>query len=146
MLPPQERLGDNGTWIIPTTGESLEIEARFVGFGSSRSAYHISHSGEHAPQGLKCQACRWMEIRIFDDGDTFTVSYAGRSEVPGETQRHWSAAAKTEDELVDLLAGSGDRGRFFSKPARQAVESVRNYLPEVGDAYQEHSGHPSRAR
>jgi len=146
MLPDAERVGDNGLWAVPDGTREIEIEARFVGFGTSRSAYHVRHEHEFASAGTKCQACRWMEIRIFDDDDVFLVSYAGRTIIPDEGQRYWTATADTEDELVDLLSGQGDRGRFFSKPARLAVESARTVIPEIGDAYDEHPGHPVRAR
>lgn len=146
MLPEPDRVGETGIWVVPDGPNEKEIEARFVGFGTSRNAYHVRHEQGFAPAGMKCQACRWMEIRIFDDGDEFTVSYAGRTEVPGEDQRYWTSSAETEDELVDLLSGQGDRSRFFSKPARLAIESARKVLPEIGDAYDEHPGHPVRAR
>jgi hypothetical protein len=146
MLPNAERVGETGLWLVPDGTETREIEARFVGFGTSRAAYHVRHDQGYAPAGMKCQACRWMEIRIFDDGNVFLISYAGRTEVPGETQRYWTSNAGSEDELVDLLSGEGDRGRFFSKPARLAVESARKVIPEIGDAYEDHPGHPVRAR
>lgn len=147
MLPLPDQLGDSLTWEIPNEGATVKIKARFIGMGSSRSAYHKGHPpNTFAEQGVKCQGCRWMEIRIFDDGDTFTVSYMGASAVPGETDRTWYVTTDSEDGLVDLLSGDGHSGRFFSKPARLAIESARQFVPEIGDAYTEHPGHPVRAR
>lgn len=147
--PDKDRLGDTDTWTIPG-GEVADrtVEAKFVGLGSSRATYHSMHgSDEHAEAGTKCQACRWLEIRIFDDGQQFTVSYVGRSDVPGEVQREWFMVTDTEDNLVDLLAGEGSSGgRFFSKPARMAIESARQIMPTIWDAYSEHPGNPAVSR
>lgn len=146
MVPDQDMLGETQTWVIPGgDAGNQEIEARFVGFGTSRADYHSQHrANSHAEVGTKCQACRWLEIRIYDDGDQFTVSYLGRSDVPGEVTREWFMVTDTEDNLVDLLAGEGRDGRFFSKPARLAIESARQFVPDVFDAYLEHAGHPNR--
>jgi hypothetical protein len=147
MLPGHDRLGQTGTWLISHEDGELEVEGRFVGFGSSHSPYHTQHSADRfAEVGAKCQACRWLEIRIYDDGEEFTVSYVGVSSVPGETQRAWFMRATSEDDLVDLLSGDGRSGRFFSKPARLVIESARKVMPEIGEAYVEHPGHPARSR
>lgn len=143
MLPERDQLGQSGTWNVPG-GESgdVVVDGQFVGLGSSKAEYHTLHNSDtHAPIGMKCQACRWLEIRIFDDGDLFTVSYVGRSEVPGETDRQWHMVTDGEDALVHLLSGEGRNGRFFSKPARLAIESAKEHMPTIWDAYQEHPGH-----
>jgi hypothetical protein len=142
MPPTRKQLGKIDLWPIGGEEEYL-LRARFVGYGSSRLGYHSLHDpGEHARQGgPKCQACRWIEIRVYWDRELYTVDYTMATLVPGEAERRWHSAVETDEDLVDLLAGTdGDGERFFSRPARLALRSMRRHHPRVWEAYEDHPG------
>lgn len=119
-LPDSSSVGaelDTTLWHIPADG-GLErrFHGQFLGIGTTyrNKDSHINHSGTYADPttGERCNKCRWYELRLFfdKDSDVYVMLFAGRSAVPGETQRFRVETAVSAYEVIEILASREGRG------------------------------------
>lgn len=74
----------------------VEVDAYLLGFATSQHDDHDDKAhgpDETAPKRVRCSACRWFEVQIYDVSDddesdeSYLVYTVGRTIVPGETDR-----------------------------------------------------------
>lgn len=137
-LPTESETGIVGRWLVKDdNGDPWRITGRFLGSGSSRKPQHRDHDAGTAPDPkLKCGACRWLELLIFQErtgtgvdaettGNYFVVK-VGASEVSGETDRYTVTKALSADEVVVAVTRNRTRTRAADTAlARSAGRDVQ---------------------
>lgn len=90
----------------------VDIEAYLLGIASSQHEVHDEKAHGHdefAPKRVRCSACRWFEVQIYDVSDdpgsdeTYLVYTVGKTIVPGETDRVRFVWTNSEHEIVSAL-------------------------------------------
>lgn len=142
-LPSTADLGERRDWVLPTGRDgTVELDGVFLGMGSSQKAEHRAHDGRYAGSNVKCQACRWFELRIFratDDGH-YLLHFAGRSRVPGEQQLCRHEEVLTHFEVVEALttrhaSDSGPASAFLTFPVARAIAQAAALDEDLRDAF-----------
>lgn len=134
------------------TGKELDFTGRLLGSASSWQREHRPHDGEHAPVGLRCSACRWIELEIYavdqvlgqfdpdadqvrdnpeDPPARYLVHKRGMSNVEGEIELFNNTWIDRGLEVVramvykDALRGAN----------RDAVAAAARHDPDIAKAY-----------
>jgi hypothetical protein len=90
----------------------VEVQAYLLGYASSQHDTHDENAhdpGETAPKRVRCSACRWFEVQIYDVSDdpnsdeTYLVYTVGKTIVPDETDRIRFVWTTSEYEVVEAL-------------------------------------------
>lgn len=126
-------------WELPVDGDgvvdTIEFRGTFLGLGSTHRPLHRIHPGQFANPavGEKCMTCRWFELRLFwdDDTDTYVLHYAGRTVVPGESQRLRVERAVTAYELIEILIQGGQ----LTYPANRALGQAAEFDEAIEKAF-----------
>lgn len=174
-FPQEELIGLYGDWILPLPNDGstsdddsndtddfedeILVSGRFLGIGSTRTQQHVvrmpdgkyvQHPSAIVPDGLKCRACRWFEVRLFHDStdDLFVIYYSGRSIVPGESQRCRFVEVKTHYEVFTVLSveqkprdDSSNTNPlrtnrfFFTNPVLRLLAQASSFHDGIKDAY-----------
>lgn len=171
LLPDVSDAGLVRRWYLPLNQEPgstddtphLAVYARFLGAGTSHTESHsrsAPHPGGHVPRGVRCNACRWFEARIFrelvlpdgvdslddlDDDTTvqtgeYVVHYAGMSIVSGEVPFYRYETTTSPYAVIEGMTTrrSTDRGPevYLAKPSARALAEASGYDVELRDAYE----------
>ena len=153
-LPDASQLGDTEEWQLPDrAGDStssikvVKLRAWFIGFGTSGKSWHTDHDEEYAPQGTKCNACRWFEVMIFHvEHNRYAVLRVGRSAVPDEVDFPRLDDAYSPHHVIEKLIehprpGSGGRTQpFLTAPVRDAIAVAAGYDDDMADMYDDFVG------
>lgn len=110
------------TFTLKRDGDrSLVFEGELIGRGSSRRG----------------DAPRWFEVHIYRTaGGVFVIGGAGRSLLPGETDRCWAETAETGPEAVRLLTRKDDEGvEYLTRTARDALSQAAEADDRIRDAF-----------
>jgi hypothetical protein len=168
LLPDAELAGDVRRWYLPVDPvdgtrsddpEHLVLYGRFLGLGSSRTDAHQPHRERYVPRGIRCNACRWFEARIFrelvlpdgvddltaltgpDDvrlGD-YVIHSAGMSIVDDEVPLFRCETTRSPFMVVELMTTRRrtDQGSevFLAKPAARALAEAAQHDAALRDAY-----------
>lgn len=146
-LPTESETGMVGRWPVDDdNGTRWTITGRFIGSGSSRKPRHRDHlDGTFADVKLKCGACRWLELLIFQElaaaedtagptGNYFVVK-VGASEVPGESDRYTVTKALSADEVVVAVSTRRDGSMTMTRPAQIALARAAGRDDQIREAY-----------
>ena len=175
-LPSADDAGATRRWYLPTNnddeGRNAEtkyhiVYARFLGVGSSHTDRHTNHASDpdgvvveqFVRKGVRCNACRWFEARIFrvivlpegvedvsqvtDPADVrlgdYVTHYAGMSIVDNEvpfcrSDTTPSAHAVIESMTTRRTTESGPQV-FLAKPAAHALAAAVEFDAKLRDAY-----------
>lgn len=173
-LPDADEAGQVRRWFLPITdlgSRSTDFEyhvayGRFLGLGTSFTESHsanASHPGGFVARGIRCNACRWFETRIFrelvlpdgvDDLDalvdsTFTerdvrlgayvMHFAGLSVVDGEVPLCRVETTSSPFTVIEAMTTrrvtSGGPEAFIAKPAAHALAEAAANDRQLADAY-----------
>jgi hypothetical protein len=145
-LPDGPESGVERTWRLATVSEDdplvragvLEVDARFLGVGSSRRQRHILHPGRYATRSERCGVCRWFETRIFRVGENeYVLHHTGRSIVPGERSFMRHERAFSGPEVIErYTVRPGDADPFLARPAARALAQAAAHDDVLRDAYE----------
>lgn len=171
LLPDASDAGLVRRWYLPLNGPPLPsgdpphlaVHARFLGAGTSHTEPHARnapHPDGHVPRGVRCNACRWFEARIFrelvlpagveslddldDDANVtvgeYVVHYAGMSIVPGEVPFYRFETTTSPYAVIEGMTTrrSTDRGPevYLAKPSARALSEAAGYDVALRDAYE----------
>ena len=129
--------------ILPGYDTTLWFRGLFIGMGSTQQ---YRHRPTHTPpetwsnpiQDLKCNACRWFELRIFYDenAECYILHFGGRSIVPGESQRFRYERAYTAYEVIDILTSRReDNSQYLTLPTSRALAQAAGFDDDMHEAY-----------
>jgi hypothetical protein len=143
VLPGVDDVGRSRVWELPMGEETLSIDARFLGMGSSRRDRHDHPAPDLARPGQKCSACRWFEPRIFREREgrrRFLVHHTGRSVVPGEMDRTRAEWVLTPAEVIESMltrrnVGGVQQVPYLTKPAARVLAQASEHDDDLYDAY-----------
>jgi hypothetical protein len=117
----------------------------FVGHASTYRPNHFRHTTEFMDPttGLKCNRCRWFELRIFynHSDSCYLLHFAGRSIVPGEVQRYRTEDPVTAYELIETLqaqtshGANSNSGERLTAPALRALSQAAGFDKDIEKAY-----------
>ena len=137
LYPQEDEIGDEGAWDLPLQdGKALEIDAVFLGVASARQDKH-NHSGDHAPAGRRCPACRWYEPRIFKvNGGKYLLYTLGCSDMPGEIDvPRYRYATDAYEAIFNMATHDPEKNtRFLTTPARMMFLMAAESDPAIADA------------
>ncbi len=164
-LPADDAVGisDGLTFILPIVdSDAIDVQnpvyrfnGDFLGLGSTFRPTHFRHPHStfmESGSGLKCNRCRWFELRIFYDNDQtgYLLHFAGRSMVPGEIQRYRFERALTAYELIEIMSGKAAHGQqsrndpdfvpHLTAPGRRALSQAAGFDDDIKDAYKDRMG------
>lgn len=170
-LPAADVAGDVRRWYLPVTPDGSRSSdysyyvtyARFLGVGTSFTATHAPHAGRFVDRGVRCNACRWFEARIFRElvlptdvaelGDLVAAGLTVDDVDLGPYVLHFVGMSVVDDEVpfcrVETTASpftvvesmttrrTTERGpeAFIAKPAAHALAEAAAYDPQLADAY-----------
>jgi hypothetical protein len=168
LLPDAELAGDVRRWYLPVDAvdgarsddpEHLVLYGMFLGLGSSRTDAHQPHRERYVPRGIRCNACRWFEARIFrelllpagvddlaqltDPGDArpgdYVVHSAGMSIADDEVPLFRYETTGSPFMVIELMTTRRrtDSGSevFLAKPAARALAEAAQYDAQLREAY-----------
>lgn len=142
----------NKPHIMQLKVESVQYEFAGVllAYGSSESNDHRDHpTTDYAPKGVKCSACRWLEVELyrkfpdpanFDDTRTsiYVVVTRGPSMVPGERDYEKITFTESEYEVVEVLTVRKTRGTqstFLPPQHARALAQAAAHDEKLREAY-----------
>jgi hypothetical protein len=141
-LPDESNVGQVAIWLLPSSDNTLHVNARFLGVGTSWSEQHRHPIDRPAYQDERCRACRWFEPRIFREVDgqrRYLVHRTGQSIVPGEvsfTSHEWVHGPY---EVIEVLTtrrnGVAARQPYLTHPAARVLAQAASYDDDLNDAY-----------
>lgn len=174
-LPDADEAGQVRRWYLPITDQasrSTDFEyhvtyGRFLGLGTSFAESHASsvpHPGGFVSRGVRCNACRWFETRIFrelvlpdgvEDLDAlvdsafterdvrlgeYVMHFAGLSIVDGEVplcrvETTRSPFTVVESMTTRRVTASGGPEAFIAKPAATALAEAAANDRQLAEAY-----------
>lgn len=174
-LPTAEDTGQVRRWYLPLRAagdrqDELQYHvtyARFLGVGTSYSPIHapnVPHPGGFVPRGVRCNACRWFEARVFrevllpegvrsldelvaEGTDAasrvqlggYVLHSVGMSVVDGEVPFCRVEETRSAFTVVELMTTRRvtDQGAqaFIAKPAAYALSEAAAKDPDLADAY-----------
>lgn len=140
-LPDFAEAGDPGRWTFTDRyGSETEIEGDFLGMGSSHRPSHQHRFPPYAEPGKPCSACRWTEVRIFQESGAprrYLVVRTGHSTVPEEETRTSFGYLGTASEVVRSLISWSDEGAAsLAYGPRQALVQASAYDDGLSEAYE----------
>jgi len=138
LYPQPDEVGESDTWRLPLVQEKeLELNAEFLGVASARQDKH-NHSGEFAPKGRRCPACRWYEPRIFRVIATgkYLLYTLGCSNLPGEIDvPRYRYAADAHEAIFNMATHDAEKGtRFLTTPAKMMFLMAAENDPAIAEA------------
>lgn len=146
-LPTEAETGTVGRWlVVDDNEESHDIIGRFLGSGSSRKPRHRDHAeGTWGDIKVKCGACRWLELMIFQElvsaeasappTRNYFVVKVGASEVPGEADRITVNRAYSADEVVVAVSTRPGGTLTMTRPAQIALARAAGRDEQIREAY-----------
>lgn len=175
-LPGADDAGVTRRWYLPTNnddGRNAEtkyhiVYARFLGVGSSHTDRHANHAIDghgdvierFVKKGVRCNACRWFEARIFrelvlpegvedvaqvaDPADVelgdYVIHYAGMSVVDGEVPFCRSESTPSAYAVIESMTTrrTTENGPvvFLAKPAAHALAAAVEFDGKLRSAYE----------
>lgn len=139
--PPTPRLALQ-SYVLQTPEGPHEFDGAVLGAASSESKLHRGHDPRtHAPRGVKCSACRWLEVTVFATSHGYVVHTVGVSEVPGESDYDRVTATESAFEVVELLTvrrpgTNGRPGETFVPPQyARALAQAASLDDGIREAY-----------
>lgn len=143
VLPGPDDVGTNGTWRLPspdgTDRYPVVVAGRLLGMSSSQRSDHnerVRHVNGFAPVGVHCSTCRWTEIRILRDEFAYVILKAGRTIVPGETDRFNLVRVRTAYEVVESLTSRAAGAAYLTRRPAMALAQGAAYDIPLRDAYE----------
>lgn len=141
VLPDFAEAGDPGLWSFTDRyGSVTSVRGHFLGMGSSHRPSHQHRFPPYAEPGKPCSACRWTEVRIFQEsGDPgrYLVVRTGRSAVPEEETRTSFGYLDTASEVVrSLISWSEEGAASLAYGPRQALVQSSAYDDGLSEAYE----------
>lgn len=142
-LPTDADVGTEGSWdITDQHGETIVLNGRFLGRGSSFRPFHRRHpQTDYAPRRHHCSTCRWREIYIFrSDAGRYLVVNRGMSAVPGEDTYVEYVVLVTGYQVVEKLTsrrtdGEGRTTAELVFPATDALAQAAGFDANIETAY-----------
>lgn len=120
------------------------VDAYVLGHATSQHEDHDENAhgpAETAPRRVRCSACRWFEVQIFDvsrDDDAgvkYLVYTVGKTIVPGETDRVRFVWTDSEREVVEaLVVRQGGTPKLPVASARALSQAAR-WDDDILDAF-----------
>lgn len=114
------------------------VRGRLLGSASSRRPSH-NHAGPVLPEGARCSACRWFEVRIVrvaDDPAAWLVYTAGFSDLPGEVTIPKVVRTTSPWEVVELMTIRNSKdGTIIPRPNARALAQAAGHDELIQDAY-----------
>jgi hypothetical protein len=104
--------------------QKYEFAGVLLAWGSFEDSDHRDHpNSDYAPKGVKCSACRWLEVELYrkfptalndDDYDaqesTYVVVTRGPSIIPGERDYEKITFTESALEVLEVLTVRKTRG------------------------------------
>ena len=132
-----------------TTGILTEtFMGDFIALASTYRPEHFRHPNTEymdVTSGLKCNRCRWFELRIFYNhvDSCYVLHFAGRTIVPGEIQRFRVDRAVSAYEVIEILSAKTSHGRqpgnsegpYLTAPALRALSQAAGFDDDIRDAF-----------
>lgn len=130
--------------------QQYEFAGALLAWGSSESGDHRDHpNSDYAPKGVKCSACRWLEVELYrkfsssanDDGgqgNTYVVVTRGPSIVPDERDYEKITFTESAYEVVEVLTVRKTRGTqstFLPPQHARALAQAAAHDEGLKDAY-----------
>lgn len=130
--------------------QQYEFAGALLAYGSSESGDHRDHpNSDFAPKGVKCSACRWLEVELYrkfpdsandDDGqgNTYVVVTRGPSIVPEERDYEKITFTESAYEVVEVLTVRKTRGTqstFLPPQHARALAQAAAHDDGLKDAY-----------
>lgn len=135
----------------------LTVEDREYSFAGVLLAWESSESNDHrdhpnsdyAPKGVKCSACRWLEVELYkrlpdsvndDDGQgpTYVVVTRGPSLIPGERDYEKITFTESAFAVVEVLTVRKTRGTqstFLPPQHAMALAKAAAHDDGIKEAY-----------
>jgi hypothetical protein len=128
---------------IKVEGQSYEFAGILLAEGSSQSDSHRDHAdSDTAPKGVKCSACRWLEVelyrRIDEKSDVYVVVTRGPSICEGERDYEKITFTESAYEVVEVLTVRKTRGTqstFLPPQHARALAQAAAHDEGLKDAY-----------
>jgi hypothetical protein len=132
--------------------QKYEFAGVLLAWGSSESGDHRDHANtDYAPKGVKCSACRWLEVELYSkfpdqvnedngQGSMYVVVTRGPSIVPGERDYEKITFTESAYEVVEVLTVRKTRGTqstFLPPQHARALAQAAAHDDGIKDAYLE---------
>ena len=100
---------------LTVEGKAYEFAGVLLAEGSSQADQHRDHPDTpRAPKGVKCSACRWLEVEIYrridEDPNVYVVITRGPSICEGERDYEKISFTESEYEVAEFLTVRKTRG------------------------------------
>lgn len=128
----------------------LEQEFTFVGkLLASQSSHSKTHQklihadGEFAPQGDRCSACRWFEVRIYrrltDEGSppSWVVETVGETIVPGENTRRQVRVTDKPRRVLSMLVQQRGTETFIPAISKRVLDQAADLDDDLASVVDE---------
>lgn len=124
----------------------VEVQAYVLGYASSQHDVHDENAhgpDETAPKRVRCSACRWFEVQIFDVSDddeagtTYLVYTVGKTIVPGETDRIRFVWTDSPYEVVECLTVRQGGMPKLPVASGRAISQAAYWDEDVAVAYRD---------
>lgn len=128
-------------WVVDDKDSQIEIDGALIGYATSQQDFHSHPENQLPQQGVRCSACRWLEVSIFrvlgesESEGRYLVARSGFSIIPGENVRHNARFTDSEFEVVELLLVRKDDKVTLPGPSARALAAAAAFDPNMRDAY-----------
>jgi hypothetical protein len=172
LLPDADDAGQTRRWFLPLHDRAAQTDdveyyrtyARFLGVGTSHAPTHSSapHTDRNrfVPRGVRCNACRWFEARIFRELDLpdgvddvaqltdpaqarlgdYVIHFTGMSIVDGEVPFYRYETTASPHMVIEHMTTRRltERGPevFLAKPSAHALAVAAAYDGDLRDSYE----------
>lgn len=126
-------------WVVQGYDGTYEFDGYLLGAASSKRSSHRSHEDEctYAPPGVRCSACRWIEIRIFRNyAGEYVLELTGQTIITGEKVRRRVEVTQSPHWVIEVLTQKRDTGEcFIPLVAKHALSEAAALDPGVEAAF-----------
>lgn len=125
---------------------AYEFAGMLIGWSTSESATHRDHPDtDYAPKGVKCSACRWLEVELYirfgeitpdgTDPDVYVVVTRGPSMIETETDYEKITFTESGYEVIELLTVRKGQNSFIPPQHMRALAQAANFDARIEDIY-----------
>jgi hypothetical protein len=124
---------------VQTVNGPETVTGVLLGESSSHRGHH-NHGEDFSPPGVRCSACRWMQVQILYDeaAEGYVVLVHGRSIVPDESDRCRLERTVSPIWVIETLRQPQRKPGArpgISQTALKAITEAARYDADIADAY-----------